>query len=398
MNRDILKQVRTPFTDELIKDLIEQYISCGCDDNVFYNEINNLGSSDVQDNHFTNELVDQIYAKGIAKQDLFYEENDDHKPIYSENRSWMVVSSEDDPMKDSVRGGERPLIYRFYLNLKGEEKSMFVLNYMNKCKESEIPYEFKFSKDDSRNDQIIVLSREKDFEKNMSLIEELTEGMTLGNVPLLIGEYKNKIGVAEEYYNRLYSPTQAKLSLVRSAVKKYLCDHKDEFYSQLSDDEKEQIDTYINEFKICYEHEMKDKEQSGDDYEDWKKSSYQRKSSIDCYNEHMENDSDAYVCGNGLKDLNRVVQMLYSKNPEEFINEIIGNFKTIGTEVWGFSRDFVFSNATEEKYLNNRSMLSAEEIKFEIEKIARAGLVNEEQIQLISLAEEKEKKQDDLEH
>ena len=40
----ILEEVKSPFTDELIHDLIEKYITCGCDDNLFYNEINKKGA------------------------------------------------------------------------------------------------------------------------------------------------------------------------------------------------------------------------------------------------------------------------------------------------------------------------------------------------------------------
>ena len=40
----ILEEVKSPFTDELIKGLIEKYIACGCDDKLFYSEINKLGN------------------------------------------------------------------------------------------------------------------------------------------------------------------------------------------------------------------------------------------------------------------------------------------------------------------------------------------------------------------
>ena len=221
--------------------------------------------------------------------------------------------------------------------------------------------------------------------------------MALGNLPMLIGEYKNKIGIGEEYYNRLYSPTKARLALVRSSIKKYLCDHKDEFYNQIQDDEKEKIDIYISEFKYLYDEEMEEKQELGEDYEDWKKSDYQRKSSIDCAKEHIENDSDAYVCGTGLLDLNRVIQELYSNNPKEFVKEITQNFRTIGIEVWGFSKDFIFSNETEERFLTNKNMLSATQINSELEEISRDGLINETQTYLITIAREKEKQIDDLE-
>lgn len=267
---------------------------------------------------------------------------------------------------------------------------------MKKCKENGLPYEFKFSREDSRDDQIVILSRVEDFEKNTLLIEELTENMSLGNLPMLIGEYKNRIGVGEEYYNRLYSPTKARTALVRCSIKKYLCDHRDEFYDQMSDDEKEKIDGYVAFFKYVCDEEMEEKDELGDDYKDLRKAEYQRKGTIDCAKEHIETNEDAYICGDGLLGLNRVIQELYSNNPEEFLKEITQNFRTIGTEVWGFSKDFVFSNETEERFLDGTHMFSASQIGSELGESLRTGLVNQTQSYLISMAEEKEKPIDDL--
>lgn len=283
------------------------------------------------------------------------------------------------------------------MNLKGEEKSTFVLNYIKKCKENGLPYELKFSREDSRNDQIVILSSLEDFKKNTLLVEELTKNMSLGDLPMLIGEYKNKIGIGEEYYNRLYSFTKARLVLVRTSVKKYICDHKDEFYNQVSDDDKRKIEKYISRFKELYENEMEEKQELGKDYEDLKKRDYQIKSSIDCAKEHIENDRDAYVYRTDLLDLNRAIQKLYSNSPEKFIKETTQNFRTIGTEVWGFSKDIVFSNETEERFLTNKDILSATQINSELEEISRNGLVRETQTYLINISREKESQIDGLE-
>jgi len=92
---------------------------------------------------------------------------------------------------------------------------------------------------------------------------------------------------------------------------------------------------------------MEDKEAQGEEYEDFDKSYYQRKSSIDCAKEHIENDSDAYVCGDGLLALGDAIQQIYLHNPEQFLHEVTQNYQAIGTQVWGFSQGFVFSNETE---------------------------------------------------
>ena len=64
----------------------------------------------------------------------------------------------------------------------------------------------------------------------------------------------------------------------------------------------------------------------------------------------------------------------------------------IGTQVWGFSQDFVFSNETEEKFLKSKESkktLSAEQIASELEVISREGLTNNTQIDLIAMAKER---------
>ena len=218
--------------------------------------------------------------------------------------------------------------------------------------------------------------------------------MKLGDLPALIGEYKNGIGIAEEYHNRLYSPTKVKLALVRSAVKKYLCDHIDEFESQLSDEERKKINEYIDEFNYLYESEKEDIEEFGDEYEDLSKTYYQEKSTIDCAKEHIENDHDAYVCGTGLLDLGNAIKQIYSNNPEQFISEISQNYQMIGTQVWGFALDFVFSNETERTFLNSKEnviLLSSEQIGSELEEISRKGLTDSVQADLISMVKEKDK-------
>ena len=100
---DILKKVKSPFNDELIQDLIKRYISCGCDDNLFYSEINNLGSTDIYDNHFIIELENQIRSKGIPKSDLWNAKIINQEFIYAANNSWITLYSEEDPMKDNKR-------------------------------------------------------------------------------------------------------------------------------------------------------------------------------------------------------------------------------------------------------------------------------------------------------
>lgn len=393
----ILEEVKSPFTDELIRELIEKYIACGCDDNLFYNEINQLDNTDGNDTPHTEALISQIYSQGISKSELWnYDEKDNIPLVYDRNNSWLFLYSDDDPMQDNQRTSDnrRPLLYRIYLNLKDKEKTEFIQNYVKRFQESKIPFKLKFSRDDARLDQIVIISRSENFEENVLAVEELTKNMQLGNLPMLIGEYKDGIGIAEEYHNRLYSPTKVKLALVRSSVKKYLCDHIDEFESQLSDEEKKKINAYISDFNYLYESEKEDIEEFGDEYEDLGKSYYQEKSTIDCAEEHIENDHDAYVCGTGLLELGNAIKQIYSNNPEQFISEIAQNFRMIGTQVWGFAQDFVFSNETERTFSRpkeNGILLSSKQIGSELAEISREGLTDSVQADLVSMVEEKDK-------
>ena len=393
----ILGEVKSPFKDDMIHDLIEKYITCGCDDDLFYNEVNQLNNDDTRTSTHIRELINKIYSQGIDKNELWnYPDKEDIQLVYDINSSWVFLSSEEDPMKDNQRifNKQRPLVYRIYLNINDKQKAEFIQNYIKRFQEAKIPFELKFSKDDTRLDQIVILSRAENLEENVLTVEELTKDIKLGDLPALIGEYKNKIGIAEEYYNRLYSPTKAKLSLVRSSVKKYLCDHVDEFESQLSDEEKKKINEYIGEFNYLYESEKGDIEECGNKYEDLGKSYYQEKSTIDCAKEHIENDHDAYVCGTGLLDLGNAIKQIYSNNPEQFISEISQNYQMIGTQVWGFALDFVFSNETERTFLNSKEnviLLSSEQIGSELEEISRKGLTDSVQADLISMVKEKDK-------
>lgn len=339
-------------------------------------------------------LINQIYSQGVSKGELWnYQDEENIQLIYDSNSSWVILSSEEDPMKDNQRTSDNknPLVYRIYLNLKDKEKTEFLENYIKRCQESRTPFELKFSKDDSRLDQIVILSRSENFEENVLAVEELTKDMQLGDLPILIGEYKNGIGIAEEYHNRLYSPTKVKLALVRSSVKKYLCDHIDEFESQLSDEEKKTINAYIYKFNYLYERNKKRIERTG---KDSRKMYYQEKNTIDCAKEHIENDHDAYVCGTGLLELGNAIKQIYSNNPEQFISEIAQNFRMIGTQVWGFAQDFVFSNETERTFLKpkeNGMLLSSEQIGSELAEISREGLTDSVQADLITMVEEKDK-------
>ena len=121
----ILGEVKSPFTDELIHDLIEKYITCGCDDNLFYNEVNKLENADKSTSTHIRELINQIYSQGINKGELWnYPDKENIQLVYDSNSRWVFLSSEEDPMKNNQRtsDNQRPLVYRIYLNINDNKK------------------------------------------------------------------------------------------------------------------------------------------------------------------------------------------------------------------------------------------------------------------------------------
>lgn len=161
-------------------------------------------------------------------------------------------------------------------------------------------------------------------------------------------------------------------------------------YAELSNGDKEEMQNIIGIFEHIYNMESKRLEKKGKEYRDRKKAYFQRKSTIDCAREYIENEEDAYICGTGLLKLGSVIQKIYAQNPERFLKEVINNYSIIGTQVWGFSQDLVFSNETEERFLATREparILSAEEIGTDLSKISNAGVTLAAELALINMAD-----------
>ena len=368
MIQDILKNVESPFSDEMIQELIKTFVLNGCNDDLSYNYINNNSGSKKIESEIKQLIID-IKTGGIDNSDAWVMDKEKIPYIFDENDSWVIIKSEEDPYGENRRAkdNKQPLVYRIYLNVKGKEKIDFVKEYISICKEKNIPFKFKFSKDDKRDDQVIFLSNEELFEAQLGIIEELSKEKELGKIPTFIGRYKENIGIAEEYYYRLYSPTTAKLALVRSSLKKYLCDHRDDFYDQLSEDEKKIVDNFFIEFTSSYELQNEMAEKHGQEYIDSRKCFYQRKNNIECAKEYIETNSDSYVGKDELSKLGDAIIKIYKENPQKFLEEITENFKNIGINVWGFSKKFIFSNETEQKYLLKK-YISIEDIESLLEK------------------------------
>ena len=345
MIEDVLKKVESPFTDEMIQDLIKTFVLCGCDSNSSYNNVNNNNSTTKLGPEII-KMINNIEDGGISSSEAWQMDKTRIPYIIDTNNAWIIIKSDEDPYGEyrRTKNNKQPLVYRTYLNVKGKEKLDLVKEYISKCKDKNLPFKFKFSKDDDRDDQVIFLSNEEAFEEQLEIIEELSQGLELGQLPKLIGKYKDNIGVSEEYVYRLFSPTTAKLALIKSSIKKYLCDHREELCTKFSDEEIDIVDGFIKEFDASYEFQEEILERSGKKYIETRKSYYQKKDNMECAKEHIETNSDSYMSKNDLPQIGNAIIKLYEENPEVFLQEIKENFKDIAINVWGYSKDLVFSN------------------------------------------------------
>ena len=112
--------------------------------------------------------------------------------------------------------------------------------------------------------------------------------------------------------------------------------------------------------------------------------------------EHIDDDdNEVYCCGDGLLKLGNAVSQIYSNNPQQFVSEIVKNYRMIGTQVWGFSQDLVFSNETEERFLKEfEKLFTAKEIDADLYVISREGLTLDVEEAIIDIANGAKEKSD----
>ena len=72
-----------------------------------------------------------------------------------------------------TRQEKEPIEARLYLNLMGENIGKFAIEAYKKCKEKGLPFYFKFSSNDDRNDPFLFYSSYKSLAKYVEVIEEI---------------------------------------------------------------------------------------------------------------------------------------------------------------------------------------------------------------------------------
>lgn len=369
---DVIAKVRSPFTDNFIKELIELYINADCDFHAIYDAINKVNEENLQRNESINTLQNVIWDRGTSIADGKWEE-DSHgkshmvyetKPVYKENGYWMVLMSNPEAFKQYEDGDPegKNLLYRIYLNVKGKDKLDCVMGYIEECHKRGLDYKFKFSTRDGRDDEIIIQSNSEHFLENLSIVEELTKQMQLGETPMLVGKYGNNIGVSEEYYNRLLSPTQARIYLLGASILKYICDHSDTTMTLCTDDEKRTLNYLLTTIKL-HKEEAKANQDLADELmqdpevdaaevteamEMFNLIPYAKIDNVNMYEQNIFGSSDMYTDGSfEIRKLSGLAHRMYASEPEDFLNEITSNVRYIGNNVFGISKDMIFSVTTE---------------------------------------------------
>ena len=72
------------------------------------------------------------------------------------------------------------------------------------------------------------------------------------------------------------------------------------------------------------------------------------------YRQNIYDNSDMSEGNYLIQQLGNVVKKLYEKDLDKFLNETVSNVRYIGHNVFGLSKDMVFSNITEQKIANDR--------------------------------------------
>lgn len=215
--KNILKQVKSPFTDEMIKNLFKEYIYGNVNLDEFYRVVNAVEISDLQDNQYVTQVSREIESNFAIVSNSNY-------PY------WNIVKSDENYLDIPNNREDRTEIYRFYLNVKGQDKAVVIRRYIEECQKRNQGFKFKYSFKDGRNDEIVILTNAENFVDNVDIIKQITKDITLGELPKLVGKYENNIGIAEEYINApIYSYTKVRLAILPIVIQKYILDHIDEF-------------------------------------------------------------------------------------------------------------------------------------------------------------------------
>ena len=299
--KDIINQVKSPFTDEKIKQLIEQYIAFDGNEAEFYRKIN--------------------------KED------------------YSIAWSEKNHLKTSENSDENTEIYRIYLNLNEIDKVTVMQKYVQKCEEINKGYKIKYStQQDDRNNEVVIITDSNNLEMDIDIIEEITEGIQLGELPPLVGIYKDGIGIAEEYIKApMYSYAEIRLDMIPKAILKYILDNSIEFIEYCSNKQVKMIDEV---HKMLASQSNINLGQIG-------------------YGIHVS----------VVKELKKPLRQYIEDNSQKALPEMVTNYRTV-CQAEGISEQGVFSILTEQKVKESQENMQEQEqtladLQQELEKLVK---------------------------
>lgn len=330
---DVLSQVESPFTDEEIINLTKKFIECNCDVNEFYRSINI--DTERKDNPYLTELYTKLFSlSNIGTR--YVDEND----------FWKFVASSKDTLSVPDEIEKRVPIYRIYLNAKGQDKARIVEEYIKKCESAGLQFNLKYAVKDGRDDEILIKSYGENLARNIELVEEITEGMQLGEPAKLTGKYKGRIGIGEEYIQAsIYSYTETRLGIIPIIMEKYCIEHKQEFYEYLNDSNKELVDSLLISLRKKSDKLIK-KIASLSEGDEKSKEELKRKQFA--YANNIDLDTGIQRMNDSICEyMPEEIKKYISDNLEKAMPEIIKNYR-LACEIFGISRNGVFSQRTEE--------------------------------------------------
>ncbi len=323
---DISNYVQLPFDDAAIGALVMQFIKSDCSCINTYNTIN---KKETGDEPIPEEMAEFIDSLGPDKPSKY----------------WAVFSA---------YACFNPLeACRIVLNIKGKDKKTFAQRFLQECKAKNLPYIFKFSKRDIRNDQIVIESPRELLGQYIAMAKSASSDLEIGNPPALYGTLRSnpKIGVGEAFETWNFSPSQMMIFLVYYSMTKYLADHSDELdesaknalYELCPAFHPDKLEYYTEKVKTSHSDNFKKRVAY------YMKHIYLGTSATQTLFGPEKNYEGKFF---SIK-LGPVISEIYNgPNKEEFLKEIIRNYRMIATEAWGRSESILFSQKAFEQGIN----------------------------------------------
>ncbi len=333
---EISNYIETPFDDEtlgsLIKALIETY---NFDPINMYQHINRQENAD--------EPVPE--ETGMFENMLMEKSKSESSPIITPDVDdfWVRIKS----TQPAIRSEGKPI--RIVLNLKGKDKTSFAERYIEEMDRQKLPFHFKFSRRDTRDDQVVIEIPRELFRQQLELIKGLVSDFQLGSVPALYGKLKENpgIGIGEAFDTAMLSTTYAKVVLIKYALAKYLYDYIDRG-GEISETAKSSLDklcpSLVNEKFITR-------------LESAPMPEWRARGAL--YRNHISEPTNCkylslpFYTGQFANDVGPEIRRILAENPRDFYKGMIDAYRAVATEGWGFSDSLVFSKGAEQYLLEN---------------------------------------------